>query len=137
MIPEGVHAVSEDWTIFFLNQTPENTITNVFNEDDEDVDGGEVVTEDEDSGSGGGGIGKKKEKKKELLYVLNLVQTKHDATVKRYVVYYANLLILSIVYRGAIVKAMAICTHHPFIHIFKVQLVTTPKLISTDPHCTL
>lgn len=40
-----------------------------------------------------------------LVYVLNLVNTKQDKTVKR----------------GAIVKAMAICTRHPFLHIYKVR----------------
>jgi hypothetical protein len=40
-----------------------------------------------------------------LIYVLNLVYTKHDKTVKR----------------GAIVKSMAICTRHPFLHIYKVR----------------
>ena len=41
-----------------------------------------------------------------LIHVLNLVNTKHDKSVKR----------------GAIVKAMAICTRHPFLHIYKVSL---------------
>lgn len=40
-----------------------------------------------------------------LIYVLNLVNTKHDKSVKR----------------GAVVKAMAICTRHPFLHIYKVS----------------
>ncbi|CAL1699526.1 unnamed protein product [Somion occarium] len=43
----------------------------------------------------------------ELLYVLNLVRTKLDKTVRR----------------GAIVKAMAICTRHSFIEIFKPVLL--------------
>jgi hypothetical protein len=40
-----------------------------------------------------------------LIYVLNLVNTKQDKTAKR----------------GAVVKAMAICTRHPFLHIYKVH----------------
>ena len=42
-----------------------------------------------------------------LVYVLNLVNTKTDNTVKR----------------GAIVKAMAICTRHSFLHIYKPLLL--------------
>jgi len=40
-----------------------------------------------------------------LVYVLNLVTTKHDKALRR----------------GADVKAMAICTRHPFLHIYKVS----------------
>jgi hypothetical protein len=43
--------------------------------------------------------------------VLNLVNTKQDKTVKR----------------GAVVKAMAICTRHPFLHIYKV--ISASRLI--------
>ncbi|KAL1311736.1 hypothetical protein AAFC00_001831 [Neodothiora populina] len=42
-----------------------------------------------------------------LVYVLNLVNTKQDNTVKR----------------GAVVKAMAICTRHSFLHIYKPLLL--------------
>ncbi|KAJ2820518.1 hypothetical protein IWW50_005024, partial [Coemansia erecta] len=42
-----------------------------------------------------------------LLYVLNLVRTKHDKEVRR----------------GAIVKAMAVCTRHRFIHIYQAILM--------------
>ncbi|KAF2461235.1 docking domain of Afi1 for Arf3 in vesicle trafficking-domain-containing protein [Lineolata rhizophorae] len=42
-----------------------------------------------------------------LIYVLNLVNTKQDNTVKR----------------GAVVKAMAICTRHSFLHIYKPLLL--------------
>ncbi|PHH69841.1 hypothetical protein CDD80_6457 [Ophiocordyceps camponoti-rufipedis] len=42
-----------------------------------------------------------------LVHVLNLVNTKHDKSVKR----------------GAIVKAMAVCTRHPFLHIYKPLLL--------------
>jgi hypothetical protein len=41
------------------------------------------------------------------MYVLNLVNTKQDSSVKR----------------GAIVKAMAICTRHSFLHIYKPLLL--------------
>ncbi|KAG8907144.1 hypothetical protein FRB99_005252 [Tulasnella sp. 403] len=95
MIPDGVHDQSEDWTIFFLNQTPGNTIASIFAPGDEE-DGDE---------------------KKELLHVLNLVRTKHDKTVRR----------------GAIVKALAICTHHPYIQIFKPVLLIALEDYYSNP----
>jgi hypothetical protein len=61
MIPDGVHDQSEDWTIFFLNQTSGNTISSIFAPGDEE--------EHEDN--------------KDLLHVLNLVRTKHDKSVRR------------------------------------------------------
>lgn len=57
MLPDGAHLRAEDWTIFCLNQlTPDP------NQDIEK----EVQSEE-----------------KPLLYVLNLVRTKHDATARR------------------------------------------------------
>ncbi|KAI0064359.1 spindle pole body interacting protein [Artomyces pyxidatus] len=85
MLPDGAEKQLEDWTIFFLNQTPFNTIAPVLA-----LDGAS-----------------KEDDVPELLYVLNLVRTKHDKTVRR----------------GAVVKAMAICTRHPFIQIFKPVLL--------------
>ncbi|KAI8137550.1 docking domain of Afi1 for Arf3 in vesicle trafficking-domain-containing protein [Fennellomyces sp. T-0311] len=79
MLPDGAHLRAEDWTIFCLNQT----IPDLDNEQE---------TKDEE---------------KPLLYVLNLVRTKHDATARR----------------GAHVKAMAICTRHQFLHIYKPVLL--------------
>ena len=63
MLPDGAEKHLEDWTIFFLNQTPFNTIAPV------------LALETPDSAG--------KEQKSELLYVLNLVRTKHDKTVRR------------------------------------------------------
>ncbi|KAJ9054106.1 hypothetical protein DSO57_1018082 [Entomophthora muscae] len=79
MLPDGVHQREEDWTIFFLNQSPTQDIDPV-NQD---------VTP------------------KELLYVLSLVITKHDREALR----------------GAHVKAMAICTKHRYLHIYKPVLL--------------
>lgn len=67
MLPDGVHQRSEDWTIFLLNQSPENSIATPFHESDEAVPETNGVKED----------------KKELLYVLNLVRTKHDQNARR------------------------------------------------------
>ena len=54
MLPDGAHSRSEDWTIFYLNQT-------------------EAVTCKDKPGEGEG----------KLLYVLNLVRTKKDDKVRR------------------------------------------------------
>ncbi|CAO1621158.1 unnamed protein product [Sympodiomycopsis kandeliae] len=67
MLPDGAHARSEDWTVFFLKQPDDIPVT----------------------------------------YVLNLVRTKHDDSVRR----------------GALVKAMAVGSTHPCIHVFKPILL--------------
>jgi hypothetical protein len=64
MLPDGAEKQSEDWTIFFLNQTPLNTIAPVVSE-----------TSERDSWTPG--------EKSTLLYVLSLVRTKHDSSVRR------------------------------------------------------
>ncbi|KAG6331596.1 hypothetical protein ID866_7494 [Astraeus odoratus] len=92
MLPDGAERHFEDWTIFFLNQTPFNTIFPVL--------ALETPDPTDDSSNEGGNSS-------ELIYVLNLVRTKHDKSVRR----------------GAVVKAMAICTRHPFIQIFKPVLL--------------
>ncbi|KAF9225807.1 spindle pole body interacting protein [Gyrodon lividus] len=92
MLPDGAERHLEDWTIFFLNQTPFNTISPVL--------ALETPEPSHDQPSDG-------ESRSELIYVLNLVRTKHDKAARR----------------GAVVKAMAICTRHPFIQIFKPVLL--------------
>lgn len=62
MLPDGAHLRAEDWTIFCLNQR--------IPELDSDNDADESDAEDC--------------REKPLLYVLNLVRTKHDATARRY-----------------------------------------------------
>ncbi|OAD65380.1 hypothetical protein PHYBLDRAFT_26314 [Phycomyces blakesleeanus NRRL 1555(-)] len=91
MLPDGAHLRAEDWTIFCLNQMipdPE-TEQDVLRSDNE----------------------------KPLLYVLNLVRTKHDVTARR----------------GARVKAMAICTHHQFLHIYKPVLLLAMEKYFENP----
>jgi len=63
MLPDGAEKHLEDWTIFFLNQTHFNMIEPV------------LALETPDSPG--------KEDDLELLYVLNLVRTKHDKSVRR------------------------------------------------------
>ncbi|CAH0049080.1 unnamed protein product [Clonostachys solani] len=133
MLPDQAHARNQDWTIFFLhkesNEEEEekerqakegrrrrrrrrrNKLAGIIDEEDEDdLEGdrdGDVdddLDDDDDESTDSepeGGEGPP------LIYVLNLVNTKHDKTVKR----------------GAIVKSMAICTRHPFLHIYKPLLL--------------
>ncbi|KAJ4982790.1 Protein mesA, partial [Stagonosporopsis vannaccii] len=133
MLPDQVHSRAQDWTIFFLHKdtTTEEEEKDARRErrhkrrrrkeaqalgeagahadDDHDGDDGDDgaqdtdgtddddATDDDDQDPDG----------PPLVYVLNLVNTKQDNTVKR----------------GAIVKAMAICTRHSFLHIYKPLLL--------------
>ncbi|KAI0942103.1 hypothetical protein AcV7_002626 [Taiwanofungus camphoratus] len=100
MLPDGAEKQPEDWTIFFLNQSPFNTIAPVLALETPEIDGrGLRINRDGQANADDG--------QPELLYVLNLVRTKLDKTARR----------------GAVVKAMAICTRHPFIQIFKPVLL--------------
>lgn len=128
MLPDQAHARNQDWTIFFLHKESSeeeeeherlvkedrrrrrrrrrNQAAGIIDEEDEDYweeeeddfedlsDGDESTDSEPEGGEG-----------PPLVYVLNLVNTKHDKRVKR----------------GAVVKAMAICTRHPFLHIYKVS----------------
>jgi hypothetical protein len=124
MLPDQAHVRNQDWTIFFLHKdtsqeeeeaeqkeerrsrrqmrkdkaagilNPDEDNNTLGEDEDEDSDGEES---DESELEGGEGP--------PLIYVLNLVNTKQDKTAKR----------------GAVVKAMAICTRHPFLHIYKVR----------------
>ncbi|RKP35528.1 docking domain of Afi1 for Arf3 in vesicle trafficking-domain-containing protein [Dimargaris cristalligena] len=80
MLPDGAHLRENDWTIFFLNQEvpPSNLAELPYTDPDNDEDN-------------------------PILYVLNLVQTRHDREARR----------------GAMVKAMAICTRHRFLDQYK------------------
>jgi hypothetical protein len=69
MLPDGAEKQLEDWTIFFLNQTPFNAIAPVLALE-QPVKSRVSVAAPEDGSQ-------------ELLYVLNLVRTKHDKSVKR------------------------------------------------------
>ena len=64
MLPDGAERQPADWTVFFLNQTPFNTIKPVLALDSDDAGD----TEEEGS---------------RMLYVINLVRTKLDKTARR------------------------------------------------------
>jgi hypothetical protein len=124
MLPDQAHVRNQDWTMFFLHKDTSQEEEEaelrmekrrrrrrkkdiaeglVEPEEDEEVAEEEDLSESEDDSSDEseleGGEGPP------LVYVLNLVNTKQDKTAKR----------------GAVVKAMAICTRHPFLHIYKVS----------------
>ncbi|KAI1812686.1 spindle pole body interacting protein [Poronia punctata] len=139
MLPDQAHARNQDWTIFFLhkdsNQEDEEQeqrkrqarrrrrkrrrdreagITgedgNAANDEDGDLSDDEDDDDDDDDDWDDGASTDSEPEGGEgppLIYVLNLVYTKHDKSVKR----------------GAVVKAMAICTRHPFLHIYKPLLL--------------
>lgn len=128
MLPDQAHARNQDWTMFFLHKdvseeeedeerqrkerrrrrrrrrreiaagiVPEEEEEEEVDEEDEEDDDIDDDASTDSEPEGGEGP--------PLIYVLNLVNTKHDKSVKR----------------GAIVKAMAICTRHPFLHIYKAS----------------
>lgn len=74
MLPDGAETQLDDWTIFFLNQTPFNTISPVLALDTPEVS---------PVGLPGGEVNSVKNDKPELLCVLNLVRTKHDKSLDR------------------------------------------------------
>jgi hypothetical protein len=143
MLPDQAHVRNQDWTIFFLhkdtsqeeddaerrakqerrarrNRKRDRAKGIIHESDDEDDAAGGLDDDDEDwdddvstDSESEGGEGPP------LVYVLNLVNTKQDKTVKR----------------GAVVKAMAICTRHPFLHIYKVR--PGPFLTSSSQQCSL
>ncbi|PHH62582.1 hypothetical protein CDD81_6897 [Ophiocordyceps australis] len=126
MLPDQAHARKQDWTIFFLHKDNDDDekekrrrqrrrrrrtddgddekadgLDQDYNSQDGDDDDDEDDDEDwSDSEMDGNQAAP-------LVHVLNLVNTKHDKSVKR----------------GAVVKAMAICTRHPFLHIYKPLLL--------------
>ncbi|KAF2673985.1 spindle pole body interacting protein [Microthyrium microscopicum] len=128
MLPDQAHVRSMDWTIFFLHK--DTTAEEEAREERKRVrkikkrrreleKAGEPIPDDEDLDLEGLDLGDDDDEDMysestaddsegpPLIYVLNLVNTKQDQTVKR----------------GAIVKAMAICTRHSFLHIYKPLLL--------------
>ena len=97
MLPDQVHNRKEDWTIFFLHKegeegdAAEGESTDSKNGDEGDGVNGALnsaTNEDSETRPGTGGTEEGDEEGGQgppLIYVLNLVNTKHDASVKRYV----------------------------------------------------
>ncbi|KAF2192223.1 spindle pole body interacting protein [Zopfia rhizophila CBS 207.26] len=133
MLPDQAHVRSQDWTIFFLHKdtSAEDEEKEARRERRRKRRRRKEGLEDDDATAGAEEDGKGEDNDEEtdetddddlddeseeeeddidgppLVYVLNLVNTKQDNTVKR----------------GAIVKAMAVCTRHSFLHIYKPLLL--------------
>ncbi len=136
MLPDQAHVRNQDWTIFFLHkdtsqeeeeaelkaerrkqrQRRKDIANGLIEPTAQDVEDGEHPSDDgsdsssESEAEGGQGP--------PLIYVLNLVNTKQDKTAKR----------------GAVVRAMAICTRHPFLHIYKPLLLLALEEYFKNPH---
>lgn len=127
MLPDQTHVRSQDWTIFFLHKDTsgedgggvppkgkrkrENRGNYDNDGQDEDPGGFSDESSDEEDGDEG----------PPLMHVLNLVNTKQDNTARRYGPSLEGYLTSTDEYRGAVVKSMAICTRHSFLHIYKVS----------------
>ncbi|EEP81865.1 MesA protein [Uncinocarpus reesii 1704] len=119
MLPDQTHVRSQDWTMFFLHRDtgsedgiedggdPQDQEEKAGDEPEENGQDGARQTDDEDSADDDGYEDEDCGDGPPLMYVLNLVNTKQDNSVKR----------------GAVVKAMAICTRHSFLHIYKPLLL--------------
>ncbi|OAV92008.1 hypothetical protein PTTG_03586 [Puccinia triticina 1-1 BBBD Race 1] len=110
MLPDGAHDRNEDWTVFFLNQTPRLTVTN----------NSHLINQPQSTPTSNHHQQQQQQESKpsiqqptfnkphnKLLYVISLVRTKKDTSVRR----------------GAICKAMAVCSYYPYIQIFKPILL--------------
>ena len=92
MLPDGAHLRSEDWTIFYLNQTARNAVAPVLSNSDSNnhnhhhtnshtngrKEASDRAGEKEEQGRHGEGSGLG-----ELLFVLNCVRMKEDKSVRR------------------------------------------------------
>ena len=78
MLPDGAETQLDDWTIFFLNQTSFNTISPVLALDTPEATPVPLPGEDN---------GHLTTHRPELLCVLNLVRTKHDKSLNRFVLF--------------------------------------------------
>lgn len=78
MLPDGAHDRPEDWTVFYLNQVPAlTTDPSLLAQADIKRKGRGL------EGDAVGDQAPKKDDKAGLLYVMSLVRTKKDATVRR------------------------------------------------------
>ncbi|KAK4890690.1 hypothetical protein LTR27_010617 [Elasticomyces elasticus] len=157
MLPDQTHLRAQDWTIFFLHKdgTEEEegqqqegvedggaakkekkrkrrrreVVEEVEGEEDEEAEGGAeeddetagAEDEDDESLDDDSDSDSTSSSDPPLVYVLNLVNTKTDPSHKR----------------GAVVKAMAICTRHSFLHIYKPLLLLALEKYFEAPSMTI
>ncbi|CED83201.1 Arf3-interacting protein 1, N-terminal domain [Phaffia rhodozyma] len=107
MLPDGAHLHKEDHTVFYLNQVPANTVRDTAQEALSSL-GEQTNTSEESSDESRRSVfAVEGMEKKEILYVLNAVMMKEDKALRR----------------GAEVKAIAICTPHPWIQAYQRLLI--------------
>ncbi|GAA5830718.1 hypothetical protein JCM11251_001053 [Rhodosporidiobolus azoricus] len=127
MLPDGAHDRAEDWTVFYLNQVPGLTtdpslLTQALAAGGGAGKGkGKAVDEVPELDNEKGNRASTQGSNQELLYVMSLVRTKKDATVRR----------------GALVKALAVATRHPYIQIFKPILLLALDSYFSSPSPTV
>ncbi|KAG8627220.1 hypothetical protein KVT40_004703 [Elsinoe batatas] len=128
MLPDQAHMRTQDWTMFFLhkdNAEDEEIRREKMEKRKADREGrmanGELDPEEEEEDDNSDGSLEDEELRSvegpPLVYALNLVTTKQDNTVRR----------------GAVCKAMAICTRHPFLHIYKPLLLLALEQYFKNP----
>ncbi|GAA5849623.1 hypothetical protein JCM8547_000514 [Rhodosporidiobolus lusitaniae] len=118
MLPDGAHDRPEDWTVFYLNQVPGLTVDPSLLAQADPKGKGKAV--DQDGGQENAG-GKAEKDDGGLLYVMSLVRTKKDASVRR----------------GALVKALAVATRNPYIQIFKPILLLALEDYFNNPSASV
>ncbi|KAK9898601.1 spindle pole body interacting protein [Cystobasidium minutum MCA 4210] len=106
MLPDGAHQRTEDWTIFYLNQTRATTVQKEILA----AETGQGSIDDHEASTTGSS-------RRDLLYVMSLVRTKHSSAYKR----------------GALVKALAVCSSRPYIQIFKPILLLALEDYFSEP----
>ena len=101
MLPDGAHLRAEDWTVFYLGQTASSAVAPMLSHESSM----QLAEPDDSTGESSLGLPKRGVAGGGLLYVLNCVRMKEDKKMRR----------------GAMVKALAICTPYPYIGIYKVS----------------
>ncbi|TKX27321.1 mesA-like protein [Elsinoe australis] len=128
MLPDQAHMRAQDWTMFFLHkdnaeeeELRKERMEKRKEEREERIRNGEEEPEEEEDDDNSDGTLEDEELRSvegpPLVYVLNLVTTRQDNTVRR----------------GAVCKAMAICTRHPFLHIYKPLLLLALEQYFKNP----
>ena len=107
MLPEGAHNHALDWTVMFLNKGKRTLEDTAAN----------YSSSSSSSSSQDAGVAS--DDKQHFLYCINLVRKKDDSTVRR----------------GAVVKALAVCSQYHFIEMFRPLLIIALDAYysSTDP----
>lgn len=84
MLPDGAHDRTEDWTVFYLNQIEPLTVKpKLLESTPEGLDALQARNAKRASREGDSNVTAQYEEGGGLLYVLSLVRTKKDATVRR------------------------------------------------------